>query len=102
MNEYLTVDQTASLLHVSPTTVRRWIYHGNLKARKVKTGRNARVLINKDDLDELLIPTQQQKSSHESRKDVVERILALRQQFMGRGINVDSLIAQNHQERDRE
>jgi excisionase family DNA binding protein len=38
MSEYLTVDQAATLLHVSPTTVRRWIYQGSLKAKKQKQG----------------------------------------------------------------
>ena len=104
MNEYLTVDQTATLLHVSPTTVRRWIYQGSLKARKIKTGRNARVLIKKDDLEELLIPVGKQapSQSYESRKAIVDRILALRKQFAPRGIHVDALIEQNRQERDRE
>jgi excisionase family DNA binding protein len=102
MNEYFTVNQTASLLHVSPTTVRRWIYDGNLKARKINTGRNARVLIQKDELDKLLIPIREQKISDKTRKATVNRILDLRQQFAGRGIDVDFLIEQNRQERDRE
>lgn len=102
MNEYLTVDQAATLLHVSPTTVRRWIYQGSLKAKKIKTGRNARVLIEKCDLDELLVPVQRKTSSNENRKTSVDRILALRQQFAGRDINVDDLMNQNRQERDRE
>ena len=103
MNEYLTVDQAATLLHVSPTTVRRWIYQGSLKARKIRTGRNARVLIGKCALDELLVPVQQKKSSsNESRKTSVDRILALRRQFAGRDIAVDDLMSQNRQERDRE
>src|SRR6266571_3843719 len=56
MGEYITVEQAAILLHVSPTTVRRWIYQGSLKAKKPRTGRNARVLIDKDDLEALLAP----------------------------------------------
>jgi excisionase family DNA binding protein len=103
MNEYLTVNQASILLHVSSTTIRRWIYQGSLKAQKMKTGRNARVLIKKDDLDEMLVPVQQTSSqSYENRKAVVERILILRQQFLGRNINVDDLIEQNRQERDHE
>ena len=103
MNQYLTVDQAATLLHVSPTTVRRWIYQGSLKARKIRTGRNARVLIEKCALDELLVPVQQKKSSsNESRRTSVDRILALRRQFAGRDIDVDDLMSQNRQERDRE
>jgi len=103
LNQYLTVDQAATLLHVSPTTVRRWIYQGSLKARKIRTGRNARVLIEKCALDELLVPVQQKKSSsNESRRTSVDRILALRRQFAGRDIDVDDLMSQNRQERDRE
>jgi len=102
MNEYLTVDQAADLLHVSPTTIRRWIYCGNLAAKKIKTGRNARVLIKKDDLDELLAPARSQKSSYEDRKAVVDRILDLRQQLVGRNIDVDSIIEQSRRERDHE
>jgi len=103
MNEYLTVDQAATLLHVSPTTVRRWIYQGSLKARKIRTGRNARVLIEKCDLDDLLVPVQRKTlSSNESRKTSVDRILTLRRQFAGRDVDVDDLVNQNRQERDRE
>lgn len=104
MNDFLTVNQTAILLHVSSTTVRRWIYQGSLKANKIKTGRNARVLIKKDDLNDLLVPIQQKISSqsYENRKNTVDQILSLRQQFAGRNINVDDLIDQNRQERDRE
>jgi excisionase family DNA binding protein len=102
MNEYLTVDQAATLLHVSPTTVRRWIYQGSLKAKKIRTGRNARVLIEKGDLDDLLVPVQRKKSSNGRRKTSVDRILALRRQFAGRDIDVDDLVNQNRQERDRE
>jgi len=92
MNDYLTVDQAATLLHVSPTTVRRWIYQGSLKAKKIKTGRNVRVLIEKGDLDELLVPVQRKTSSNGNRKTSVDRILALRRQFAGRDIDVDDLI----------
>jgi len=61
-------------------------------------------LIKKDDLEELLIPVGKQASSqpYESRKAVVDRILALRKQFVPRGIHVDALIDQSRQERDRE
>ena len=102
MNEYLTVDQAATLLHVSPTTVRRWIYQGSLKAKKIKTGRNARVLIEKGELDELLVPVQRKAPSNGSRKISVDRILTLRRQFAGRDVDVDDLVNQNRQERDRE
>ncbi|MEE8290525.1 MAG: helix-turn-helix domain-containing protein [Candidatus Tectomicrobia bacterium] len=103
MGEYLTVDQAATLLHVSSTTVRRWIYQGSLKAKKINTGRNARVLIDKDDVDELLVPMNQYRPSHAStgRHAAVEAILALQRQFAKRGIDVDALIDQNRQERDR-
>ena len=63
MSEYLTVDQAATLLHVSPATVRRWIYQGSLPAKKANAGRNARVLIDKDDLHRLLSPVQSQTPS---------------------------------------
>jgi excisionase family DNA binding protein len=103
MGEYLTVDQAATLLHVSPTTVRRWIYQGSLKAKKIKAGRNARVLIDKDALDELLVPMRQQTPSRSptSRQMAVETILTLQRQFAGRDIDVNVLLDQNRQERDR-
>ena len=102
MGEYLTVDQAAVLLHVSPTTVRRWIYQGSLKAKKIKTGRNARVLIDKDDVEELFVPMGQQPLSHAStdRQVAVETILALQRQLAGRGLDVDALLDQHRQERD--
>ena len=46
MDAYITVAQAASLPHVSPTTVRRWMCQGSLPAPHL-TGRNARVLIDK-------------------------------------------------------
>jgi excisionase family DNA binding protein len=94
MNEYLTVDQAATLLHVSPTTVRRWIYQGSLKAKKIKTGRNARVLIEKGELDELLVTVQRKAPSNGSRKTSVDRIPTLRRQFAGRDVDVDDLVSQ--------
>lgn len=104
MSEYLTVNQVAMMLHVSPTTVRRWIHRGDLKAKKIKTGRNARVLIDKNEVNGLLGPMRQQTASHtpHSRQAAVEAILALQRQFAGRGIDVDALIRHNRQERDRE
>lgn len=103
MSEFLTVDQAATLLHVSPTTVRRWIYQGSLPAKKANTGRNARVLIDKDDLYNLLspVPFHVPSTSYEHRKAAVDRILAFRHQAAGRGIDVDALIEVNQQERDR-
>jgi len=103
MSEYLTVDQAATLLHVSSTTVRRWIYQGSLPAKKVSTGRNARVLIDKDDLHRILSPVQSQTSStsYAHRQAVVDRLIALRHKVAGRGIDVDALIEVNRQERDR-
>lgn len=103
MGEYLTVDQAATLLHVSPTTVRRWIYQGSLKAKKINTGKNARVLIDKDDINELFVPIGAQKppGTVRSRQAAVEAILALQQHLAGRGIDVDALLNQNRQERDR-
>lgn len=103
MSEYLTVDQAALLLHVSPTTIRRWIYQGSLPAKKANTGRNARVLIDKDDLHNLLspAPSHAPSTSYASRKAAVDRILAFRHKVAGRGIDVDALIEVNRQERDR-
>jgi excisionase family DNA binding protein len=103
MGKYLTVDQAAAWLHVSPTTVRRWIYQGSLRAKKVKTGRNARVLIHKDDVEALLVPMRQPTPSDArmSRQVAVETIFALQRQFAGRDLDVDALIDQNRQERER-
>jgi excisionase family DNA binding protein len=103
MSEFLTVDQAATLLHVSPTTIRRWIYQGSLPAKKANTGRNARVLIDKDDLYNLLSPApcHVPSTSYEHRKAAVDRILTFRHQVAGRGIDVDTLIGVNQQERDR-
>ena len=103
MSDYLTVDQAATLLHVSPTTVRRWIYQGSLRAKKANTGRNARVLIDKDDLHRLLAPVvpQSPSTSCEHRKAAVDRILAFRRKVVGRRLDVDALIEMNQQERDR-
>ncbi len=103
MSEYLTVDQAATLLHVSPTTVRRWIYQGSLPAKKVNTGRNARVLIDKDDLHSLLspVPSQTPSTSYTHRQAAVDRIIAFRHKVAGRGIDIEALIEVNRQERDR-
>ena len=102
MGEYITVEQAATLLHVSPTTVRRWIYQGSLKAKKPPTGRNARVLIDTDDLEELLAPAgaPARSSPAANRQAAVETILALQQRFAGRGIDVDALLDAHRQERE--
>ena len=102
MSQYVTVDQAATLLHVSPTTVRRWIYRGNLPALKLKTGKNGRVLINLSDLARLVGPIPQSRPLAEERKQLVERILNFRQRVAGRNVDVDELIAENRRERDRE
>ena len=103
MGEYITVEQAAILLHVSPTTVRRWIYQGTLRAKKPRTGRNTRVLIDTDDLEELLAPAGAQARSGPpaNRQAAVETILALQQRFAGRGIDVEALLAAHRQERER-
>ena len=87
----------------SPTTVRRWIYQGSLPAKKANTGRNARVLIDKDDLYSLLspVPFHASSTSHAQRQAAVDRILAFRHQVAGRGIDVEALMEGNQQERDR-
>jgi excisionase family DNA binding protein len=103
MGEYITVEQAATLLHVSPTTVRRWIYQGSLKAKKPRTGRNARVLIDKDDLEALLVPAGAPAPSYPptSRQAAVETILALQRRFAGRGIDMEALLEAQRQERER-
>jgi excisionase family DNA binding protein len=100
MSEYLTVDQAATLLHVSPQTIRRWIFQGKVRASKIKTGKNGRVLINKSDLAQML--ESKSRQSTEARKRIVSRILAFREQVAGRGLDADTLIDQHRQERDRE
>src|SRR5215510_5774946 len=103
MGVYITVEQAATLLHVSPTTVRRWIYQGSLKAKKPPTGRNARVLIDKDDLEAFLTPagTTALSCSLTSRQTAVEIILALQQRLAGRGIDVEAVLEAHQQERER-
>jgi excisionase family DNA binding protein len=92
MGVYITVEQAATLLHVSPTTVRRWIYQGSLKAPP--TGRNARVLIDKDDLEAFLatVGTTALACPPTSRRTAVETILALQQHLAGRGIDVEAIL----------
>ena len=102
MGEYITVDQAAELLHVSPTTIRRWIYQGSLKAKKPPTGPNARVLIDKDDIEAFLVPIGAPPSPLPgSRQAAVETILALQRRLAGRGIDVDALLDAQRQERER-
>src|SRR5262249_16178381 len=103
MGVYITVEQAATLLHVSPTTVRRWIYQGALKAKKPPTGRNARVLIDKDDLEAFLAPvgTAALSCPPTSRQAAVETILALQQGLAGRGIDVEAILKAHQQERER-
>lgn len=101
MDEYLTVDQAAALLHVSCTTVRRWIYQGTLAAHKPPTGRNARVLIAREAIKALLTPTSPSTSpTRAHRQAAVEAVLALHRRFAGRGIDVDALLDAHQQERD--
>lgn len=104
MEEYLTIGQAATLLHVSPTTVRRWVHQGTLQAQKIKTGKNARVLIKKDNVEGLLVPVQPPPSpqSAKSRQTAVDAILAFQHKLAGRRIDVDNLIARNQQKRERD
>ena len=104
MEEYLTIVQAVALLHVSPTTVRRWVYQGTLQAQKIKTGKNACVLTKKDHVEDLLVPVQPPASlqSAQSRQTVVDDVLAFQHKLAGRKIDVDSLIARNQQERERD
>ena len=103
MGAYITVEQAATLLHVSPTTVRRWIYQGRLKAKKPPTGRNARVLIDQDDLEAFLTPARTTALScpPTSRQTAVDTILALQQRLAGRGIAVEAILEVQQQERER-
>ncbi len=70
----------------------------------MKIGRNARVLIDKNEVEGPLSPMGQQSPDH-SRKDrhtTVKAVLALQRRFAGRGIDVDALIGHNRQERKHE
>jgi hypothetical protein len=60
-------------------------------------------LIDKDDVDQLFVPMGEQKPSSavRNRQAAVEAIFALQQRLAGRGIDVDALLDQNRQERDR-
>ena len=102
MGAYITVEQAATLLHVSPTTVRRWIYQGSLKAKKPRTGRNTRVLIDRDDLEAFLAPagTTVLSCPPTSRQIAVETILALQQRLTGRRIDVEAIRTVHHQEHE--
>ena len=103
MSHYLTVDEAATLLHVSQTTVRRWIYQGKVRANKIKTGKNGRVLIDRNDLISMLEPISPSHphQSKAKRHKVVERILAFRKTYAFGGGDVDSLIDAHNQERER-
>ncbi len=103
MGAYITVEQAAALLHVSPTTVRRWIYQGSLTAKKPPTGRNARVLIDRDDLEAFLAPAGKTALAcpPTSRQTAVEAILALQRRLVGRGIDVEAILEAHQQERER-
>ena len=102
MGEYITVDQAAVLLHVSPSTIRRWLYQGSLQAKNTPTGPNARVLIDKDDIEAFLVPTGAPSPPLPgSRQAAVETILALQRRLAGRGIDVDTLLDAQRQERER-
>jgi hypothetical protein len=59
-------------------------------------------LIDKDDLEAFLAPTEAHPLSHPpNRQEAVEAILALQRRFAGRGIDVDILLDAQQQERER-
>ena len=101
MGAYIMVEQAVTLLHVSPTTVQRWFYKGSLKAKKPPTGRNARVLIDKDDLETFLTPAGPPACPPTSRQTAVETVLALQQRLAGRGIDLEAVLKAHQQERER-
>lgn len=51
---YLTVSETAALLHVHPGSVRRWIRQGKLAAYRLKTNGELRVPL--EEIDKQLTP----------------------------------------------
>ena len=50
-DRYLTVNQTASLLHVHPKTVKRWIYEGRLIGYRIS---ERKILISRQDVEKFL------------------------------------------------
>jgi excisionase family DNA binding protein len=67
--EYVTVAEAASLLHVAPSTVRRWIREGTVAAYRVG---KRRVALKRADLDLLIRPIRSAPVD-ESRVQEVER-----------------------------
>jgi excisionase family DNA binding protein len=54
VSAYLTVDQVAKDLQLSPNTIRNWIKSGKLPAFKLTPGITAPLRIRRDDLDALV------------------------------------------------
>ncbi|WP_032390926.1 helix-turn-helix domain-containing protein [Rhodococcoides fascians] len=54
MSAYLTVDQVADDLQLSPNTIRNWVRSGKLPAYKLGTGVTAPLRIRQSDVDTLL------------------------------------------------
>lgn len=54
MNQILTINQVAELLHVHPHTVRKWIFEGKLRASKPER----KYLITSDAVTDLLKQTE--------------------------------------------
>ncbi len=58
--EYLTVNEVAERLKVTPLTVRRWLYNGELAGIRLSSGR-AGWRITQADLDEFLAARRQER-----------------------------------------
>jgi excisionase family DNA binding protein len=67
--EYLTVNEVAERLKVTPLTVRRWLYSGELAGIRLSSGR-AGWRITQADLDEFLAARRQERGERIDPKDV--------------------------------
>jgi excisionase family DNA binding protein len=66
--EYLTVNEVADRLKVTPLTVRRWLQGGELAG--VRLGDRAGWRISEDDLAEFLAARRQERSSGDALKNL--------------------------------
>jgi hypothetical protein len=74
VKEILTVDETATLIHKHPVTVRHWIISKKLKARKISAGgTGVYVLLRSDVLEYMMEQTFREKAEKVKKVKIIPK-----------------------------
>jgi excisionase family DNA binding protein len=98
-DELLTVKEVAARLKVNPQTVRRWIRSGRLPAVHI-AARGYRIR-ERDLVSRLFVaPRELTPEQVERQRKAIDRLLALREKFRGRGPSLQVILDEMHREQE--